>query len=93
MKKRKGRGADVQLQVHAVRALIEYIPWPVLVTKPDGTILLQNSLWNKGSASWDEEGIPEIPILGSEEEHLMSIWIDTSGEMVKEDIHLSLIQI
>ncbi len=86
MKKMKGKGADLQLQLHAVSGLIEYIPWPVLVTKPDGTALLQNTLWNKESASL-KEGITEIPILGSEEEHLMSIWIDTSGAMVKEDIH------
>lgn len=86
MKKMKGKGADLQLQLHAVSGLIEYIPCPVLVTKPDGTALLQNTLWNKESASL-KEGITEIPILGSEEEHLMSIWIDTSGAMVKEDIH------
>lgn len=71
--------------METVAALIPFIPWPVEVKKPDGSVILKNNQWDE-DISQSESDMYELFVYGSEREHLMSVWIYKPKQMTQTDL-------
>lgn len=68
------RIACKEAQLETVSALIPFIPWPVEVAKPDGTVILHNRYWDENATPGGAD-LYELFVYGLEKEHLFNIRI------------------
>jgi hypothetical protein len=81
------REACFQVQIDTVFALIQVIPYPVIVTKPDGTVILRNNLWLLNTEHVEpDSGMDEIRIYWCNEKHLMSVWVQKTCQLSDSNV-------